>query len=193
MGLRCCARAFSGCGERGLLFVAVHGLLIAVAFLLRRAGASGVAVCGLSCSAACEISPDQGSNRVPCIGRHILNHCATREVPTPFFGLLFPWIFFFFWFFFLQIKLPLEFSIYWKGKPGSGAYFSSWALVGLLLLNVWWLPCWFPLILCYFQVHIFLTTLFTLKKCSSKISELYTVDCLTTQVWIVWVHSDFFQ
>ena len=31
LGLRCCAWAFSSCGERGLLFVAVHGLLIAVA------------------------------------------------------------------------------------------------------------------------------------------------------------------
>ena len=31
LGLRCCARAFSSCGERGLLFLAVLGLLIAVA------------------------------------------------------------------------------------------------------------------------------------------------------------------
>ena len=31
LGLRCCARAFSICGERGLLFVVVRGLLIAVA------------------------------------------------------------------------------------------------------------------------------------------------------------------
>ena len=31
LGLRCFARAFSSCGERGLLFVAVHGLLIVVA------------------------------------------------------------------------------------------------------------------------------------------------------------------
>ena len=30
LGLRCCARAFSSFGERGLLFVAVCGLLIAV-------------------------------------------------------------------------------------------------------------------------------------------------------------------
>ena len=31
LDLCCCARAFSSCGERGLLFVVVHGLLIAVA------------------------------------------------------------------------------------------------------------------------------------------------------------------
>ena len=31
LGLRCCTWACSSCGERGLLFVAVRGLLIAVA------------------------------------------------------------------------------------------------------------------------------------------------------------------
>ena len=31
LGLCCCVRAFSSCCERGLLFVVVHGLLIAVA------------------------------------------------------------------------------------------------------------------------------------------------------------------
>ena len=34
LGLCCCAWAFSSCGEWGLLFVAVRGLLIAVAFLV---------------------------------------------------------------------------------------------------------------------------------------------------------------
>ena len=32
-GLHCCTRAFSSCGEWGLLFVAVHGLLTVVASL----------------------------------------------------------------------------------------------------------------------------------------------------------------
>ena len=31
LGLRCCVQAFSSCGEQGLLFVVVRGLLIAVA------------------------------------------------------------------------------------------------------------------------------------------------------------------
>ena len=31
LGLRCCVQAFSSCGGRGLLFIAVHGLFIAVA------------------------------------------------------------------------------------------------------------------------------------------------------------------
>ena len=38
LGLHCCVRAFSNCGGRGLLFVAVRGLLIAVASLLAEHG-----------------------------------------------------------------------------------------------------------------------------------------------------------
>ena len=34
LGLCCCAQAFSSCSEQGLLFVAVCGLLIAVASLV---------------------------------------------------------------------------------------------------------------------------------------------------------------
>ena len=34
LGLHCCARAFSSCAERGLLFVAVRGFLIAVVSLV---------------------------------------------------------------------------------------------------------------------------------------------------------------
>ena len=34
LGLSCCARTFSSCSKRGLLFVAVRGLLIAVASLV---------------------------------------------------------------------------------------------------------------------------------------------------------------
>ena len=56
LGLRCCARAFSSCGERGLLFVAVRGLLVAVASRCRAqalgASASVVAARGLSCCGA---------------------------------------------------------------------------------------------------------------------------------------------
>ena len=34
LGLRCCTWAFSSCGEQGLLFIAVRGLLIAVSPLV---------------------------------------------------------------------------------------------------------------------------------------------------------------
>ena len=38
LGLHCCARAFSSCGERGLLFVVVRGFLTAVASLVAEHG-----------------------------------------------------------------------------------------------------------------------------------------------------------
>ena len=41
LGLCCCAWAFSSCGEQGLLFVAVCGLLIAMASLVAEHGALG--------------------------------------------------------------------------------------------------------------------------------------------------------
>ena len=88
LGLRCCTRAFSSCGKRGLLFVVVRGFLIAVASRcgaqalgvrasvvvarglssvargLQSAG-SVVVAHGLSCSVPCGIFPDQGSNPCP--------------------------------------------------------------------------------------------------------------------------------
>ena len=54
----------------------------------RRAGSVVVAHC-LSCSTACGIFPEKGSNPcVPCIGRQILNHCTTREAPLGLFFIL---------------------------------------------------------------------------------------------------------
>ena len=38
LGLHCCAQAFSSCGEQGLPFVVVRGLLIAVASLVEEHG-----------------------------------------------------------------------------------------------------------------------------------------------------------
>ena len=38
LGLRCCVWALTSCGERGLLFVSVHGLLIVVASLVAEHG-----------------------------------------------------------------------------------------------------------------------------------------------------------
>ena len=72
LGLCCCTRAFSSCGERGLLFVVVHGLLIEVASLVAEHGlwalgvwASVVVVRGLS---SC------GSRALECR----LSSCGTR-------------------------------------------------------------------------------------------------------------------
>ena len=38
LGLQCCMRPFSSCGEQGLLFVVVRGLLIGVASLVAEHG-----------------------------------------------------------------------------------------------------------------------------------------------------------
>ena len=38
LGLRCCTQAFSSCSERGLLFIAVRGLLIAMVSLAAERG-----------------------------------------------------------------------------------------------------------------------------------------------------------
>ena len=89
LGLACCVWAFSGCGEQGPLFTVVQWLLVAVASLvaehrLQGMQASGIAArglgsCspglksagsvalahGLSCSEACGIFPEQGSNPRP--------------------------------------------------------------------------------------------------------------------------------
>ena len=86
--LHCCTQAFSSCGERGLLFVVVRRLLVVVASFVAEHGlqvhglqqlwpagsvvvarglqstGSVVVVHELSCSMACEIFPDQGSEPV---------------------------------------------------------------------------------------------------------------------------------
>ena len=69
LGVRFCARAFSSCGKWRPLFIAVRGPLIIAASLVadtgsRRAGSVAVAH-GPSCSAACGIFLDQGSNPCP--------------------------------------------------------------------------------------------------------------------------------
>ena len=89
LGLRCCMQAFSSCSEWRLLFIAVRRLLIAIASLVaehrlqvrglqqlwhtgsvvvaRRLQSAGSVVVAhrLSCSMACGIFPDQGSNPCP--------------------------------------------------------------------------------------------------------------------------------
>ena len=49
LGLHCCVRAFSSCGEWGLLFIAVRGLLLRWLLLLRSTDSrhAGFSSCGL--------------------------------------------------------------------------------------------------------------------------------------------------
>ena len=89
LGLRFCARAFSSCGKRGPLFIAVRGPLTVAASLVveHRLQTRRLSNCG---SRAQLVPRHVGSSqtrartRVPCIGRQILNHCATREALKTF-------------------------------------------------------------------------------------------------------------
>ena len=88
LGLHFCARAFSSCGKRGPLFIAVCGSLTIAA---SRCGAQAPDAQAPDAQAqqlwlTGPIAPwhvgssqTRARTRVPCIGRQILNHCATRE------------------------------------------------------------------------------------------------------------------
>ena len=83
LGLRFCARAFSSCGKRGPLFIAVHGPLTPAA---SRCGAQAPDAQAQQLWLTGPVAPrhvgssqTRARTRVPCIGRQILNHCATRE------------------------------------------------------------------------------------------------------------------
>ena len=84
LGLQCCVWAFSSCSKWGLLFVALLGLLIVMAFLaaeyrlqaldfqqLKRLGSEVVAH-GLSCPEACGIISDQRLNSSPALAGRFL-------------------------------------------------------------------------------------------------------------------------
>ena len=84
LGLCFCARAFSSCGERGPLFIAVRGPLTIAA---SRCGARALDTqaqelwhTGLVAPRHVGSSQTRAQTHVPCIGRRILNHCTTREV-----------------------------------------------------------------------------------------------------------------
>ena len=83
LGLRFCARAFSSCGKRGPLFIAVRWPLTIAA---SRCGAQApdaqaqqLWLTGLVAPWHVGSSQTRARTRVPCIGRQTLNHCATRE------------------------------------------------------------------------------------------------------------------
>ena len=84
LGLRFCARAFSSCGKRGPLFIAVRGLLTITASLVaeHRLQTRRLSNCGSRAQPLRGMwdLPRPGlEHHIPCIGRQILNHCATRE------------------------------------------------------------------------------------------------------------------
>ena len=86
LGVRFCARALSSCGKRGPLFIALRGPLTIAASLVaeHRLQTRRLSSCGTWAQLlrGTRDLPRPGlETRVPCIGRQILNHCATREAP----------------------------------------------------------------------------------------------------------------
>ena len=89
LGLCFCARAFDSCGKRGPLLIAVRGPLIIAASLVaaslvaeHRLQTRRLSNCGSRAQllrGMCDPSRSRARTRVPCIGRQIPNHCATRE------------------------------------------------------------------------------------------------------------------
>ena len=76
--LHCSVCDFFSCSEWGLLFIAVHGLLVAVVSLVGETGSrhtgSVVVGHGLRCSIADRIFPDQGLNPCPLHWQWFLIH-----------------------------------------------------------------------------------------------------------------------
>ena len=84
LGLRFSARAFSSCGKWGPLFITVRGPLTIAASLVaeHRLQTRRLSNCGSWSQLLRGMwdLPRPGLEPVsPCIGRQILNHCATRE------------------------------------------------------------------------------------------------------------------
>ena len=89
LGLRFCARAFSSCGKRGPLLIAVRGPLTIAASRCRAqapdAQAQWLWLTGRVAPRHVGSSQTRARTRVPCIGRQTPNHCATREAPKVIF------------------------------------------------------------------------------------------------------------
>ena len=87
LGLRFCARAFSNCSKWGHSSSRCAGLSLSRPLLLRSTGsrrAGSVAVAhGPSCSAACGIFPDQGSNPCPLHRQADSQPLRHQGSPTP--------------------------------------------------------------------------------------------------------------
>ena len=86
LGLQGCTPASSSCREQGRLFTVGCGFLILVSSLV---GEPRLQCVGFSSGAAQAESlavggllQDQDQAQAACIGRWILNHCTTREVPV---------------------------------------------------------------------------------------------------------------
>ena len=105
---------YCGSCQQGLIFIVVRGLLIALASLVWKMGSGreGFGSCGTWAQQLWLVgsrvqapqlwhtglvalqhvgsSQTRARTRVPCIGRQILNHCATKEAPSLLLKIRFP-------------------------------------------------------------------------------------------------------
>ena len=84
LGLSFCARAFSSCGKRGPLFIAVRGPLTIAASLVAEHGLQThrLSSCGSRAQllrGMWDLPRPRHEPVSPCTSRQTLNHCATRE------------------------------------------------------------------------------------------------------------------
>ena len=112
LGLRFCARAFSSCGKWGHSSSRCTGLSLSRPLLLRSTGSrhsgSVIAAHGPSCSAACGIFPDQGTNPCPL-------HWQADSQPLHHQGSPCPYSFVFvFSFFFCPTQVLGEALAFWE-------------------------------------------------------------------------------
>ena len=77
-GLHFCARVFSSCSKWGPLFIAVRGFSCCRA-QAPDTNAQQLWLMSLVALQHVGSSQTRAQTHVPCIGRQILNHCATRE------------------------------------------------------------------------------------------------------------------
>ena len=80
----CCAQAFSSCSEQELLFFCTAWDSHCGGFCYCGARSQQLWHTGLVAPQHVESSWTRDGTHVPCIGRWILIHCSTREVPESF-------------------------------------------------------------------------------------------------------------
>ena len=139
VGLCCCTQAFFSCGERELLFIVVHKLLIAVVSLVLKERLlvhrpQWLWLTGLVTLRHVESSQTRDWTSVPCIARQILSHWTAREALT--LCILFILCFYHLLYTYTNTSITHIHYACWF-------YRSSWLLTGVKVLEFVW-SCFSP-------------------------------------------------